>query len=98
MIQSFTHDAVDMVQKGKLQFVSAFVKHEGLAETMTKFVEAQTEYTKSVLDTNIDTMLNFGTLITKKDFVKDLVSAYSFNKFVPAMPTAPAKSASKKAK
>jgi len=98
MIQSFTHDAVDAVQKGKLQFVSAFVKHEGLAETMTKFVEAQTEYTKSVLDTNIDTMLNFGTLITKKDFVKDLISSYGFDKFVPAMPTAPAKSASKKAK
>jgi predicted nucleic-acid-binding protein len=95
MIQSFTHDAVDMVQKGKLQFVSAFVKHEGLVETMTKFVEAQTEYTKSVLDTNIDTMLNFGTLITKKDFVKELISAYGVDKFVPTMP---AKAASKKAK
>jgi hypothetical protein len=95
MIQSFAHDAVDAVQKGKLQFVSAFIKHEGLADTMTKFVEAQTEYTKSVLDTNIDTMTNFGTLITKKDFVKDLISSYGFDKFVP---TTPAKSASKKAK
>ena len=95
MIQSFTHDAVDAVQKGKLQFVSAFVKHEGLADTMTKFVEAQTEYTKSVLDTNIDIMMNFGTLITKKDFVKELISAYGVDKFVPA---APAKAASKKAK
>jgi predicted nucleic-acid-binding protein len=98
MIQSFTHDAVDAVQKGKLQFVSAFVKHEGLAETMTKFVQAQTEYTKSVLDTNIDTMLNLGTLITKKDFIKDLISVYGFDKFVPTMPAAPAKAASKKAK
>jgi len=95
MIQSFTHDAVDAVQKGKLQFVSAFVKHEGLAETMTKFVQAQTEYTKSVLDTNIETMLNFGTLVTKKDFVKDLISAYGLDKFAP---TAPAKAASKKTK
>lgn len=98
MIQSFTHDAVDAVQTAKLQFVSAFVKHEGLADTMTKFVEAQTEYTKSVLDTNIDTMTNFGTLITKKDFVKDLISSYGFDKFVPTIPTATAKSASKKAK
>jgi hypothetical protein len=65
---------------------------------MTKFVEAQTEYTKSVLDTNIDTMANFGTLITKKDFVKDLISSYGFDKFVPTKPTATAKSASKKAK
>ena len=65
---------------------------------MTKFVEAQTEYTKSVLDTNIDTMLNFCTLITKKDFVKDLISSYGFDKFVPNITTTPAKSASKKAK
>ena len=96
-MQSFTHDAVDAVQTGKLQFVSAFVKHEGLADTMTKFIEAQTEYTKSVLDTNIDTMMNFGTLITKKDFVKDLISSYGFDKFVPTKPITPAKSASKKA-
>lgn len=95
MIKSFAHNTVDAVQKGKLQFVSTFVKHEGLAETMTNFVNAQSQYTKSVLDTNIDTLLDFSTFLTKKDFAKELVEAYGFDKFVPTMP---AKAASKKAK
>jgi hypothetical protein len=95
MIKSFAHDAVDTVQKAKLQFVSTFVKHEGLAETMNKFVEAQSNYTKSALSTSIDTMMDFSTFLTKKEFAKELVEAYGFDKFVPAMP---AKAASKKAK
>ena len=95
MIKSFAHDAVDAVQKAKLQFVSTFVKHEGLAETMTKFVEAQSQYTKSALSTNIDAMMDFSTFLTKKEFAKELVEAYGFDKFVP---TVAAKAASKKAK
>jgi N-methylhydantoinase B/oxoprolinase/acetone carboxylase alpha subunit len=85
MIKSFAHDAVDAVQKAKLQFVSTFVKHEGLAETMTKFVEAQSQYTKSALSTNIDAMMDFSMALTKKDFAKELVSAYGFDKFVPTV-------------
>ena len=95
MIKSFAHEAVDTVQKAKLQFVSTFVKHDGLAETMNKFVEAQSQYTKSVLSTSIDTMMDFGMFFAKKDFAKEVVEAYGLNKFVPTMPT---KAASKKAK
>jgi hypothetical protein len=95
MIKSFAHDAVDTVQKAKLQFVSTFVKHEGLAETMTKFVEAQSNYTKSALSTNIDALMDFSMFFTKKEFAKEVVEAYGLDKFVPAMP---AKAASKKAK
>ena len=95
MIKFFAHDAVDAVQKAKLQFVSTFVKHEGLAETMTKFVEAQSQYTKSVLSTNIDTMMDFSMLLTKKDFAKELVSAYGLDKFPTVAPTT---TTSKKAK
>lgn len=88
MIKSFAHDAVDAVQKAKLQFVSTFVKHEGLAETMTKFVEAQSQYTKSALSTNIDALTDFSLALTKKDFAKELVSAYGFDKFVPTVSAA----------
>lgn len=95
MIKSFAHDAVDAVQKTKLQFVSTFVKHDGLAETMTKFVEAQSNYTKSALSTSIDTMMDFSMFFTKKDFAKEIVSAYGLDKFVP---TTSARAASKKAK
>lgn len=95
MIKSFAHDAVDAVQKGKLQFVTLFVKHDAMADAMEQFVEAQSKYTKSVLDTNIDAMLNLGMAMTKKEFVTELASAYGLDKFVP---TAPTKAASKKAK
>jgi hypothetical protein len=95
MIKSFAHDAVDTVQKAKLQFVSTFVKHDGLAETMNKFVEAQSQYTKSALSTSIDTMMDFSMFFTKKEFAKEVVEAYGLDKFVPTMP---AKAASKKAK
>jgi hypothetical protein len=40
-------------------------------------------------------MMDFSTFLTKKEFAKELVEAYGFDKFVPAMP---AKAASKKAK
>lgn len=85
MIKSFAHDAVDAVQKGKLQFVTLFVKHDAMADAMEKFVEAQSKYTKSVLDTNIDAMLNLGMAMTKKEFVTELASAYGMDKFVPAV-------------
>ena len=48
MIKSVAHDAVDFVQKAQLQYVTTFVKHEGLQETLTKYVEAQTQNTKSI--------------------------------------------------
>ena len=97
MIKSFAHDAVDAVQKTKLQFISTFVKHEGLAETLTKYIQAQTEYTKSALNTNIDAITDFGLAITNKDFAKEIISAYGFDKFVPTVTGKTVKAASKKA-
>lgn len=95
MIKSFAHDTVDLLQNGNKKIVSTFVKHEGLADTMTKFIDNQTAYTKSIVDTNIDVVLSFGSLLTKKDFVKELAEAYNLDKFMPATS---AKAASKKAK
>lgn len=98
MIKSFAHDAVDAVQKTKLQFISTFVRHEGLQETLTKYVEAQSQYTKSALNTNIDALTDISLALVKKDFAKEIISAYGFDKFVPVAPTKVAKAASKKAK
>lgn len=95
MIKSFAYDTVDMVQKGNKQIVTTFVKHEGLADTMIQTIESQTKFTKSVVDSTIDTFASFTTLFTNKDFGKELVSAYGLDKFVPITS---ATSASKKAK
>jgi hypothetical protein len=87
MIKSIAHDAVDAVQKGKLQFVDTFVKHEALADSMEKFVVAQSQYTKQALDTGIDCFLDFTALFSKKEFAKEVVAAYGLDKFVPAATT-----------
>jgi hypothetical protein len=92
MIKSIAHDAVDAVQKGKLQFVDTFVKHEALADAMTKFVVAQSQYTKQALTTGIDCFLDFGTLFSKKEFAKEVATAYGLDKFAPVA-TAKAKKA-----
>ena len=93
MIKSLAHDTIDMVQKGKQQFVTTFVKHDSLADTMNKFIEAQSQYTKQSFDTFTDCILDFGILFAKKDFAKEVATAYGLDKFVPA-----AQAASKKAK
>lgn len=93
MIKSFAHDTVDLIQNGNKKIVSTFVKHEGLAETLTTFIDNQTTYTKSIVDTNIDVILNFGTLVTKKDFAKELVEAYNLDKFFPNNTTSTVKKA-----
>ena len=84
MIKGITHDAIDTVQKGKKQFVTTFIKHEGLATTMTTFIDTQATYTKAASDALIDSIMTFGQLAMDKNFGKELVEAYGLDKFVPA--------------
>ena len=95
MIKAFAHNTVDLVQTGNKQIVNTFVKHDGLADTMIHTIESQTKFTKDVVDSTIDAFTSFTSLFTNKEFGKELVSAYSLDKFVP---TTSAKAASKKAK
>jgi len=99
MIKSFAHDAIDAVQKVKLQYVNTFVKHDTLADTFSKYIESQTEYTKLVIDTNIDVLTEIGLSVSKKDFAQEVISAYGFDKFftTPATKGKTVKIASKKA-
>jgi len=91
MIKAFAHDTVDAVQKGKQQFITTFVKHEGLADTMNKFVTAQSEYTKAASDAFIDTALSFSQYAVDKNFGKELMEAYGLDKFVPTVTSKKAK-------
>jgi hypothetical protein len=79
--------AIDTVQTGKKQIVSTFVKHETLADTINKFVDAETAYTKALFDN----MTGFYSLLTNKDFAKEVAET-----FTPSFTTT--KAASKKAK
>ena len=84
MIKSLAHDVIDTVQKGKQEFVTTFVKHEGLADAMNQFVTAQSEYTKQAIDTGVDCFTSFNALFTNKEFAKEVATAYGLEKFMPA--------------
>lgn len=50
MYQLFTNTAIDVFQTSKKVAIDSFVKHEGLAKTLNKFVDTQTEYTKNAMN------------------------------------------------
>ena len=91
MFNTITHSAIDMVQTGKKQVVNTFVKHDTLADTINKFVDTETAYTKALFDNTINTMTGFYSLFTSKDFAKEVTES-----FVPSFTAT--KAASKKAK
>jgi hypothetical protein len=45
----FAEQIIDAVQNGKKNFVNTFVTNEDMKKTMTQFVDAQTEYTKTAV-------------------------------------------------
>lgn len=53
----FTLDTtIDAIQTSKKQFVKTFVQNEAIAEALTKFVDAQTEYTKNAVKVSTNTV------------------------------------------
>jgi hypothetical protein len=68
MIKLLIDNTVDSIQVSKKMFVDTFVKHEGLAKTMTEFVDAQTEYTKKAIDVGFTTASNLHKTVTDKSF------------------------------
>ena len=53
----FTFDAtIDAVQTGKKTLVNTFVQNEAVKETLVKFVDAQSDYTKKAAKVGLDTV------------------------------------------
>ena len=74
----FTADAtIDAVQTAKKTFVNTFVTNETIKETLVKFIDAQTDYTKKAAKVSLDTV----TALTS-EAVKQAQEAtkYDFNK------------------
>lgn len=83
MIKGIAHDLVDAVQHGKKQFVTTFVKHEDVANTMNKFIDTQSQYTKQAFDAGFDCLTGFGMMMSRKGFIQEVVSAYGLDNFAP---------------
>ena len=87
MFNTITNTAIDAVQTGKKQVVTTFVRHESLANTINKFVDAETAYTKSLFDNTVSTLTDFYTLFSSKDFVKEVSALYTPSFATPAKTT-----------
>lgn len=85
-----TFDAmIDAVQTSKKKVVETFVTDKKVAETLDKFIDAQTEYTKSAMKNTSDTVLGLTQQMmkacqeaTKFDYTKfgeGIMKAYQSN-------------------
>ena len=77
MFNSIANTAIDAVQTGKKHIVATIVKHENLADTLNKFVDIETVYTKAVVDNATKTFNDVYTILTSKDFVKEINESFS---------------------
>ena len=69
---------VDTIQNSKKQFVETFVKQEDVRDSLNEFIDAQTEYTKTVVDTATKLTKTVSDEATK--LVKE-VSEYDWSNF-----------------
>ena len=76
MLNTFAFTAVDFIQTGKKQFVEATVKHDRLADVLNRFVDTQTEYTKSTIKAFSDVGTQVMALTYNKNFGKELAESY----------------------
>jgi hypothetical protein len=62
----FTLDPViDTVQTGKKTFVNTFVQNEAVKETLVKFIDAQSDYTKKAAKVGMDTVTTLSQEMVK---------------------------------
>ena len=97
MFNTITNTAIDAVQTGKKQFVTTFVRHETLADTINKFVDIETTYSKAVIDNASKTFSDFYTILTNKDFAKEIKESYTVPNIFNLTEKVKSKTASKKA-
>ena len=73
----FTADAIiDTVQTGKKTLVNTFVTNETIKDSMIKFIDTQTEYTKSTIKAFSDVGTQVMALTYNKNFGKELAESY----------------------
>jgi hypothetical protein len=68
MLNFMVNAFIDTIQGSKKQFIATFVTHDKLATIMEDFVDAQTAYTKSIVNTGIDTATKLAKLATSKEY------------------------------
>jgi hypothetical protein len=91
MFNTLAHTAIDTFQTGKKFAITNTVKYEPLADIMNTFVDTQTTYTKTFIDSLLTTGTKMVELSMSKDFGKAVTESY-------IQPLTKAAAASRKAK
>ena len=50
MFKTFAYSGIEAVQTAQKQWVSTFIQHEQIKQSLNDLVDTQTSYTKSVID------------------------------------------------
>ena len=66
MLNTFAYAAVDAVQSTKKQFVTTFVKHEGVSDTLIGFIDAQEKSTKDAIDAGLGAFASLSAIMSDK--------------------------------
>jgi hypothetical protein len=77
MFNSITNTAIDAVQTSKKHIVATFVKHENLADTINKFVDIETSYTKALFDNTNKTLSDMYSIFTNKNFISEIKESFN---------------------
>ena len=75
MLELLTKTALDTFQSAKKTAIDTFVKHEGLAKTLNKFVDAQAEYTKKAVEATFTASSQIASTLSDKAFYADNMKA-----------------------
>jgi len=76
MFNTLAHTAIDTFQTGKKFAITSTVKYEPLADIMNKFVDEQTSYTKTFIDSLLTTGTKMVELSMSQDFGKAITESY----------------------
>jgi len=87
MFNTIVNSTIDLTQASKKQLVSTFVKHEAVADTLNKFLDVEAQYTKALFNNTMDTLTMFQSVVTNKDFVKEVSALYTPSFATPAKTT-----------
>lgn len=74
-LHTSAHSAVDSFQSTKKQFVDLFVRHKELNSICTKFINAQSKYTKEAIDTGIATVSALTMAFANAQFYNDMLDS-----------------------
>lgn len=76
MYYYYLYSFIDSFQNGKKQIVNNFVLHKESAKLLNKFVDTQTQYTKSACNATGDLLASAYKMSTTTDFTTEMIKTW----------------------